>query len=117
MNHAAFMRSLLIFPLALCLLLAACESEDIKETGISRADAIAVAERHCPQYPMEFAYVDRAEWNPDGRYWLVSLTDRDADHGRVYRVSRHGEILSTHTINHEGDEDDYGPYHHWGYYW
>jgi len=50
------------FPLLLLALgLAGCVTDDVKETGISRSRAIAIAENHCPQYPDRFGYVDRAE--------------------------------------------------------
>ena len=111
------MRTRLFLPLALCLFLAGCETDNIKETGISRSAAIGIAARHCTQYPDTFSYVDRAEWNPDGRFWLVALTDRDGDHGRAYKVNRKGNIIDTHVID-RGDDSDYGPRHlgYW-YYW
>lgn len=111
------MCSRLLFPLGLCLILAGCATDDVKETGISRSRAIAIAENHCPQYPDRFGYVDRAEWNPDGRYWLVALTDRDGDHGRVYKIGPRGGVIDSHGID-RGPEDDYGPRHYgYGYGW
>ncbi len=111
------MRSRILLPLLLTLALAGCATDDLKETGISRGDAIGIAERNCPQYPDRYSYVDRAEWNPDGRFWEVSLTDRDGDHGKAFKISRHGGIIATHTID-RGDDDDYGPRHYgYGWYW
>ena len=115
------MNSKLLFPLALCLLLAGCVTENIRETGISRATAIGIAERHCPQYPDRFGYVDRAEWNPDGRFWMVALTDRDSDHGRAFKIGPGGSVLDSHVIDRGGDEyrgDEYhGPGRYFGYGW
>jgi hypothetical protein len=98
-------------------MLAGCVTDDIKETGISRSTAVAIAENHCSQYPDRFGYVDRAEWNPDGRYWMVALTDRDGDHGRAYKISRGGHVIDSHVIDHS-DEEYSGPAHmgYW-YYW
>jgi len=111
------MRSKILLPFALCLMLAGCVTEDIKETGITRATAIGIAERHCPQYPDKFGYVDRAEWNPDGRFWLVALTDRDGDHGKVFKIGPSGSIIDSHNID-RGQDDDYGPRHYgYGYGW
>ncbi len=114
------MRSKFLLPLALCLVLAGCATDDIKETGITRATAIGIAERHCPQYPDRFGYVDRAEWNPDGRFWMVALTDYDGDHGKAYKISPGGSVIDTHTIDRGGDEG-YGPGHYYGpaswFYW
>lgn len=99
------------------IVLAGCATDDIKETGITRAAAIGIAERHCPQYPDEFGYVDRAEWNPDGKFWLVALTNRDGDLGRAFKVSRGGGIIDSHKINHT--DEDYSGARHLGYwyYW
>jgi hypothetical protein len=104
--------------------MAGCATDDIKETGISRSTAVGIAERHCRQYPDRFGYVDRAEWNPDGRFWMVALTDRDGDHGRAFKISRGGAVIDSHGIDRGGDDDysrgDY-PRHYYGpgswYYW
>jgi len=114
------MRPYLFIPLACFVLLAGCATDDLQETGISRRTAESIAENHCPQYPDRFGYVDRSEWNSDGQYWLVALTDRDGDHGRAFKISRHGSIIDSHEINRTEDNgDDYGPSHHLGYwyYW
>jgi hypothetical protein len=61
--------------------------------------------------------VDRAEWDPDGKFWSVALTDYDGDHGKAYKIGRDGSIIATHTID-RGDEGDYDHYHGgWGYWW
>jgi len=110
------MRFRLILPL-LCLFLAGCLTDDVKETGITRANAISIAERHCSDYPDTFGYVDRAEWDPDGKFWLVALTDRDGDHGRAYKIGPDGSVIDTHKID-IAEDNDYGPGHYgWGYYW
>jgi hypothetical protein len=93
--------------------MAGCVTEDIKETGISRANAIGIAERHCPQYPDRYDYVDRAEWNPDGRFWMVALTDRDGDHGKAYKINRSGEVIDSHVI--DRGEEGYGGHYYGGY--
>jgi hypothetical protein len=98
--------------------MAGCVTEDIKETGISRSTAEGIAERHCPQYPDKYGYVDQSEWNSDGKFWMVALTDRDGDHGKAYKISRSGEIIDSHAI--DRDSEDYS-HHYYGpgswYYW
>jgi len=111
------MRSRFFLPLALCVVLAGCVTEDIKETGISRATAIRIAERHCPEYPDRFDYVDRAEWDPDGRFWRVALTDEDGFHGRSFKIGPDGGIIGSRVID-RGDRDYYGPGHYgYGFWW
>ena len=112
------MRPRHFLPLLLAIALAGCLTDDIKETGISRSTAISIAERHCSQYPDTFGYVDRAEWDPDGRFWMVALTDYNGDHGRAYKIGPDGSVIDSHTIDRSA-EDDYGPSHAgwWGYYW
>jgi hypothetical protein len=108
----------LLLATALGLLLAGC-AEDLKETGISRSTAVGIAERNCPQYPDTYSYVDRSEWNPDGHFWLVAITDRDGAHGRVFKISRGGKIVDSHKIDRPDDYYD-GPRHlgyGYGYYW
>lgn len=114
------MRIRYFLPLLLCLAVAGCADDDVKETGITRATAIKIAENHCDQYPDTYSYVDRAEWDPDGQFWSVAITDRDGDHGKAYKISRGGGIIATHTIDRGGDDSDYGPRHYgygWGYWW
>ena len=106
----------LLLPIALTVVLAGCATDDIKETGIGRHTAIEIAENHCSQYPDQFSYIDRAEWNPDGNYWLVAITDRDGDHGRAYKINRAGKVIDTHVIDRHESDEDYGPGHYW-YYW
>jgi len=106
------MRCRILLPLALCLVLAGCVTDDVRETGITRSTAIGIAERNCSEYPDRFGYVDRAEWNPDGRFWMVALTDRDGDHGRAYKISPGGKVIVSHVI--DRGNDDYGP-RHYGY--
>ncbi len=108
----------LLLPLFLAVLLAGCVTEDIKETGISRGTAIGIAERHCPEYPDTYS-LDRAEWDPDGKFWLVVLDDRDGDRGRAFKISRGGDIIDAHKFDHSDQDRDYGPGHYygWGYYW
>ena len=115
------MRLKYILPLLLlCVAIAGCATDDdAKETGITRSAAIGIAERHCPEYPDQFSYVDHAEWNPDG-FWSVAITDRDGDHGKAFKIGRDGGIIATHRIDHdEGGYDD-GPRHYgygYGYWW
>jgi hypothetical protein len=107
--------------LLLCLAIAGCATDDIRETGITRRTAITIAERHCPQYPDRFGYVDRAEWDPDGRFWMVALTDYNGDHGRAFKIGPGGGILDTHVIDRVADDQEYGyGARHYGmgwYYW
>jgi hypothetical protein len=107
-------RILFLLSPALCLLLGGCLGDDIKETGISRSRAIAIAENHCSQYPDRFGYVDRAEWNPDGHYWMVALTDRDSDHGRAYKISPGGNVIDSHVIDRSDSDYDHGYYRGYG---
>lgn len=99
-----------------CLLLAACATEDIAETGISEQRAISIAKNACKEYPDHYRFVDRSEWNREGKYWIVELADRSGDHGKIYKINRSGKILDTHKIN---DEYRDGPYRRgygwWGY--
>jgi hypothetical protein len=104
------MRSKLLLVVG-CVFLAACA--DIKETGITRASAIAIAKRACPEYPDTFSFVDRAEWIPEKGFWAVELGDRSGFHGRVYKVDRNGEIVGTRDIDKAhpvGYYDGPGPY-------
>jgi hypothetical protein len=114
------MRLKFILPLLFCVALAGCVTDDVKETGITRGNAITIAERHCSEYPDKFSYVDRAEWDPDGRFWTVALTDYNGDHGKAYKIGPDGHIIDTHTIDRGDYGDDYGPRHYgagWGYWW
>ena len=95
-----------------CLFLLGCAGEDIKETGITRARAISIAQSHCPEYPDRFGFVDRAQWVPEKGYWAVLLDDRSGDHGRVYKINSQGEIVGTRDVNQDRD-DDYGPGRGW----
>ena len=119
MNDPTLTRLRILLPTVLCLVVAGCADDDVKETGITRATAIKIAEQHCSQYPDEYSYVDHAEWDPDGQFWAVAITDRDGDHGKAYKISRAGGIIDTHKIDHSDDEDS-GPRHYgygWGYWW
>lgn len=105
------------------LLLAGCAGESISETGISRNRAINIAEASCKEYPDRYSYVDRAEWNPAGHYWLVVLADRSGDHSKIYKISRGGEVISSKSTSDErrrdaydDDEGYYGRRHHYWYY-
>jgi hypothetical protein len=112
------MRLRTLLPLLLCLVIGGCATDDIKETGITRATAIKIAEQHCSQYPDRYGYVDRAEWEPDGQFWTVALTDYNGDHGKAYKISRGGGIIDSHVI--DRSEEDSGPRHYgygWGYWW
>jgi hypothetical protein len=109
------MRFKFLLPLLLlCVVLAGCETEDLKETGISRSTAITIAKRHCAEYPDTYSYVDKAEWDEDGKFWVVDITDYNGDHGKAYKIARNGYVIETHKINHGDESDEYGP-HHYGY--
>jgi hypothetical protein len=98
-------------------MLAGCITDNTAETGITRATAITIAERHCSEYPDTYGYVDRAEWDPDGKFWSVALTDYDGNHGKAFKISRDGGIIDTHTIDRSSDEDYGHHYGGWGYWW
>jgi len=105
-----------LLALSLCIFLAAC-ADDIKETGITKAQAIVVAKRACPEYPDQFNFVDKAEWIPEKGFWAVLLDDRSGDHGRVYKINRNGEIVGTRDIDVEHPPGYYdGPYYGGPYY-
>ena len=87
-----------ISSLLLCLLLAACATEDIAETGIPKARAIAIATRACKDYPDRFPVIDRAQWISGGRYWVIDLTDPNRERGKFYMIDRHGQIIGTGRI-------------------
>ncbi len=87
------------FALIACLFLAACAEEDIKVTGITREKAIFIAQSACKEYPDRFSYMDYAEWDRDGHYWVVELTDRSGDIGRAYKINRSGTVVDTHDIS------------------
>ena len=100
-----------------CIFLIGCATEDIKETGITRERAIAIAKSKCPDYPDRFNFVDKAEWIPEKGYWAVMLDDRSGDHGRVYKINREGAVVGTRDINEErGDYGGPGPYSR-GWWW
>lgn len=110
-----------ILAFAGCVLLAGCAGESLQETGISRSRAINIAEASCKEYPDRYSYVDRAEWNPEGHYWLVVLADRSGDRSKIYKISRGGEVISSKTSAEESRRDDYddgyyGRRHHYWYY-
>ncbi len=109
----------LLLPLFIATMLAGCVTDDVKETGITRSQAITIAERHCSEYPDTYGYVDRSEWDPDGKFWSVALTNYEGTHGKAYKIARDGSIIATHTIDMGGDNgDDYDHhYHGWGYWW
>ncbi len=87
-----------ISSLLLCLLLAACATDDIAETGIPKARAIAIATRACKDYPDRFPVIDRAQWISGGRYWVVDLTDSSRSVGKFYMIDRNGRIIGTGRI-------------------
>src|SRR5450432_2662558 len=87
-----------IFALLICALLAACATEDIAETGIPKARAIAIATRACKEYPDRFSVIDRSQWIREGRYWVVDLTDSYRERGKFFMIDRHGKIIGTGRI-------------------
>jgi len=97
------MRLKLLLPLVLCAVLAGCASDSVSETDISRATAISIAERHCPQYPDQYGYVDHADWMTDGGYWLVAITDRDGDVGQAFKISHAGVVIDSGSLKQHTD--------------
>jgi hypothetical protein len=94
-----------------CIFLAAC-AEDIKETGITRSQAITIAKKACPEYPDQFNFVDKAEWIPEKGFWAVLLDDQSGRNGRVYKIDRTGAIVGTRDITDNRPPGYYdGPYY------
>ena len=87
-----------IFALLICALLAACATEDIAETGIPKARAVAIATNACKEYPSRFPVIDRAQWIREGRYWVVDLTDSYRERGKFFMINRSGKIIGTGRI-------------------
>lgn len=87
-----------IFSLLLCGLLAACATEDLAETGIPKARAIAIATSACKEYPDRFSTIDRAQWIREGRYWVIDLTDVSRERGKFFMINRSGKIIGTGRI-------------------
>jgi hypothetical protein len=103
------MRSKLLLIIG-CIFLAACA--DVKETGITRTQAITIAKQACPEYPDQFSFVDKAEWVPEKGFWAVLLDDRSGFHGRVYKINRDGQIVGTRDIDEAHPQGYYdGPYY------
>ncbi len=100
-----------LLPLLCFLAIAGCAYDYPPESGISRATAISIAERYCPQFPYRYGYVERAVWYPDGKFWVVALTDYNGYRGRAYKISSDGAIISSHTLDRASDDgyDDYSP--------
>jgi len=98
------MRSKLLVILS-CMFLGACAS--VQETGITRAEAIRIAKAACPEYPLRFPFMDRAEWVPEKGIWAVLLDDQSGLYGRVYQINREGQIVGTRDVD---------PGHPLGYY-
>ena len=105
------MRSKFLLLIVGCIFLAACAS--VQETGITRSEAIRIAKQACPEYPDRFSFVDKAEWVPEKGFWAVLLDDQSGYHGRVYKINRNGEIVSTRDIDevHPVGYYDNGPYY------
>lgn len=106
------MRSKLLL-IAGCLFLTACA--DIKETGISRGQAITIAKQACPEYPNRFPFVDRVEWISEKGFWTVQLDDESGNHGRIYEVNRNGVVVGTQDFKQPRPQVYYGgPYPYYG---
>jgi hypothetical protein len=100
-----------LLPLLFFLAIAGCAYDYPLNSGISRATAISIAERYCSQFPYRYGYVEHAEWYPDGRFWLVALTDYNGYYGRAYKISPEGAIISSRYLDRAPSNgyDDYGP--------
>jgi hypothetical protein len=111
------MRSKILLPLALSIALAGCASDYDRNTGIDCPTAIRIAEQHSAgaQYHDQTDYrnhlrrVERAEWDPYARYWLVDLAAADGYFEREYKINRNGVIIG-YRIGNGGWTDGYG----WG---
>ena len=87
-----------ILTLLCCALLAACASEDLRVTGISRECAIAIAEGSCSEYPQRYPYVERAVWLNGPRCWEVNLTDGQG-RGLSYRINGHHRVIGVAPVD------------------
>lgn len=118
------MRPRILLALFICSLLAACVSEDIKETGIPRYRAIDIAKDSCKEYPDRLSYVDSAEWNSASHLWVVEITNYRGSSGKRYKINRGGKVVGVEKIgNGEGDSYDRDrdyydrPYRHYGWWY
>lgn len=115
------MRSKFLSLILLCTLLAACATEDIKVTGITRSRAIQIAENNCKEYPDRFGYMDSAEWNHAGHYWVVELTDYRGGHGKTFKINGQGKVIGVEKIGSGQDDRDRDyydrPYRHYGWWY
>ena len=114
------------------MFLAACATQNLAETGISRSHAISIAKSACSGYPDRYSYVDHVEWNPSARHWQVTIEDRSSYKGERFTISRHGHVISAKKFTNprarryydDGRYRDgyysggyYGrPYHYYGWY-
>lgn len=110
------MRAVLLLPLALIPLLAGCTSDYDRNTGITCATAVRIAEDHNArhflggeaQYRPSFRNVQRADWDPSDRIWLVDLSSPDGYYAREYKINREGMIVGYNVIG-RGTGPDYAP--------
>lgn len=121
------MHTKLVSLLLVCTLFAACATEDVRVTGISRSQAIRIAKNNCREYPDIYSYIDSAEWNSAGHYWVVEITDYRGGRGRIYKINGEGRVIRVQKIGVNGPAPDnrvyyypdrpYGPYrpNNWWY--
>ena len=114
------MRSKIILLLSLCALLAACATEDVKVTGITRHQATEIAKENCKEYPDRYGYIDSAEWLAGAHYWVVRITDYRGGRGKLYKINRSGKVIDVEKIGSSsggGDDYDDHPYRHYGWWY
>lgn len=99
------------------LLQAGCTTGYDQYNGISCGTAIRIAEQHSGYYSGRFRRVNRAEWDPEDKIWVVVLADNDGYHERIYKITRTGFLAGFQSITRGGGTeyafrpgiDDYGP--------
>ena len=89
--------------------LGACGTYNIKETGISSSQAESIAKSAPDNVREKYKDVNRSDWLRKSQCWIVELADDSGDHGRVYRISRTGQIIGTKIIDQNPDDDSYWP--------
>jgi hypothetical protein len=100
------MRALLLVSLAFGFLLAGCASEYNRNTGISCATAVSIAEDHSARHfggqsqsRTTFRNVEQANWEPSEKVWLVDLSSADGYYSREYKINREGFIVGYQIVD------------------
>ena len=91
------------------VVLVACGSYNIKETGITSQQAESIAKSSSDNLREGYTKVDRSDWIRKSHSWVVSLVDKSEDHGRVYKIDMTGQIIGTKVIDQNPEDDNYWP--------